>query len=237
MGAMLDKVLNVLSLGQYETKAEKQQKKAAKQAAGNSQMPSNIAGTGVSMQQAQQNAATAALQAPEQQAANLESMRKAVAQARQGMDNAYDLGASDYTRQAAQSLAAAQAGAGGLGGSVMGAARDLGGMGARDLAQYRAQQGQQMGQFDLNAQQMMNQGELDKLQQIIQSNEYLYGIGDPATQARQRFITQYQPALEAAMRDSSGIFDSGASFQATKQAMLAQETDPQIRALIMAYGG
>jgi hypothetical protein len=231
-----DTLLEIATFGQYESAQERAAKRAQKQATATSTGPSNIAGTGVSMDQAQSSAAKAALDAVDQQGANLEAMRAAVGKARTGMQNAYDVGASDYTRQAASSLAAAQASAGGLGGSVMGAGRDIGGMAGRDLAQYRAQQGDAMGRFDVQAQEAFNQGELDKLQQIIQANEYLYGIGDPATQARQRFVSQYQPALEKALRDNSGLFDDGSAFMAIKMAMAQMETDAQVRALIMSYG-
>lgn len=197
-----------------------------------------LPGSDLTAQGATAKAGSAALQAIDQQKLNNANMQKVASQARGKMEDRYATGAQQYQAQAQQSLAAAQAQAGSLGGSVIGAMRDVGQSTGRGVADYQAAAGAALADYDIQAQQAQAQGDLDALQQTIQSYEYLTGLGSPAEQARQKFLSQYQPALEKSLRDSSGLGGIfGATIDQTKQSMAAMEPDPAVRAMIMNYGG
>jgi hypothetical protein len=231
--SVLGKILYNLTYGKVNID---QQKKNSKTNDPMENLPKQIPGTDLTADQAQAGAVSNMMGAADIQQKNIGDFSAAAAKARQGMSNAYDVGASDYTRQAARSLAAAQAQSGGMGGATVGAMRDIGAAAGQDMATYRANQGNAMGQFDLGRQQQLGEMNLDLGQQKVKGFEYALQTGTPQEQAQRRFMETYLDSLQKAKNDANGFLDSGESFIAHKNSLAANEPDLAVRQMILNYG-
>jgi hypothetical protein len=231
--SVLGKILYNLTYGKVNID---QQKKNSKTNDPMENLPKQIPGTDLTADQAQAGAVSNMMGAADIQQKNIGDFSAVADKARQGMSNAYDVGASDYTRQAARSLAAAQAQSGGMGGATVGAMRDIGAAAGQDMATYRANQGNAMGQFDLGRQQQLGEMNLDLGQQKVKGFEYALQTGTPQEQAQRRFMETYLDSLQKAKNDANGFLDSGESFIAHKNSLAANEPDLAVRQMILNYG-
>ena len=233
--SVLGSIGKILTLGKVDIdQQEKNNKKKINDhmAKLNNQIP----GTDLTTDQAQAGAVSNMMGAADIQQKNIGDFSAVADKARQGMSNAYDVGASDYTRQAARSLAAAQAQSGGMGGATVGAMRDIGAAAGQDMATYRANQGNAMGQFDLGRQRQLGEMNLDLGQQKVKGFEYALQTGTPQEQAQRRFMETYLPSLQKAQADASGFLDSGETFITHKNTLAANEPDLAVRQMILNYG-